>query len=709
MNKYLKHILLLIITFNWFHAESQNRDSNIDSLILLISKSLPDSARVDLYNETAFLYYSSSPDTTFLYADSAYVLTKQIKYVKGEIQSLKMKGVSYFVKSDFQKALEYYIKALEIAEKVGDKPNMISLYSNIGLIYSKLNSFTDALNYMLKASDIIGIDDKSKRNASVLLNIGAVYDKIDSIDLALKYYNKAYEINKNLNDEAGVAKCSNNIAYILYRKGEYNLSLPHFLRAEKILEKSNDLYTLSTVYINIARVYSQLNINYKALHYFDKAMNAAVKSQSIEMEMEVYNDLFQFYEKNKNFEKAFINHKKFFELKDSIYTEEAANSIKEIQTKYETEKKDQENILLRTNEAKKNAELRQQKYFNILIIAALFFTLLILILLMRTGLQRKKANVELEYKNQQINQQKEEIVAQNESLEQQKEEIQAQNNDLFKKNLIIEKVNKEINIQKEKVEIINANMISSINYALNIQNAMLPSLETIKEAFQETFLFFKPRDIVSGDFYFYKEIDNFKIFALADCTGHGVPGAFVSMLGISLLNEIVMRDEVKKASDVLEILRQNLINSLNQSHSEYKSKDGMDIAFCVFNKNTMNLQFSGANNSLYILRNENNKFALEEYKPDKQPVGVYVKPKEFTNHDIQLKTGDIIYMFSDGYADQFGGKHNQKFKINRFRELILSIQGQSLYEQKKIIVENYYNWKADSPQIDDVLVWAIKI
>ena len=244
----------------------------------------------------------------------------------------------------------------------------------------------------------------------------------------------------------------------------------------------------------------------------------------------------------------------------------------------------------------------------------------------------------------------------------------------------------------------------SINYAKKIQNAIFPSLDLFKNNFLDYFIFFKPLDVVSGDFYWAKKINEHFIFVAADCTGHGVPGAFVSMLGISLLNEICTRKEVTTANQVLDILREEIKISLNQN-SESKRQEGMDIAFCVLNTKTNVLQFAGANNPLYLFRNNE----LVEYKANKQPIGIYRKEKPFTNYEIQLEKGDKIYIFSDGYIDQFGGKKNKKFMKKNFKNLLYKIQNEDMNIQKEILENQFRNWKGEIKQIDDVLVMGVKI
>jgi serine phosphatase RsbU (regulator of sigma subunit) len=277
--------------------------------------------------------------------------------------------------------------------------------------------------------------------------------------------------------------------------------------------------------------------------------------------------------------------------------------------------------------------------------------------------------------------------------------------------------------------------MDSIYYARRIQQAVLPAGDIFKEVFDEKyFIFFRPYNVVSGDFFWIKKIKNFVAVVAADCTGHGVPGAFMSMLGTSFLNEIVTRRSLDSAAEILERLRKKVKTSLHQEGKQDEQKDGMDISFYLLDTESLELQFAGAYNPLYVVRNnslidsdlyelaENNKkikiftdeasaadFTLIELKADRQPIGIYLREKKFTNVNFQLKPGDTLYNFSDGYQDQFGGDTGEKFNAKRFKKLFLSIQEMDMNEQLKIIEQNFLKWKGDTPQIDDVLVLGVKI
>ncbi len=294
-------------------------------------------------------------------------------------------------------------------------------------------------------------------------------------------------------------------------------------------------------------------------------------------------------------------------------------------------------------------------------------------------------------KNEELNQQKEEILAQRDEIESQKDEIVAQ------RDFVIE--------QRDKISYQNLQIKDSINYAHQIQITTLPPEIMLKQLLNEYFVFYRPRDIVSGDFYWVKQVDDLILIAVADCTGHGVPAAFMSMLGTTLLNEIVTKTEISEPNQALEEMRNHIKFYLRQTGKSGEMKDGMDVAFCAYNKKTKLLQYSGANNPLILIKNNE----LIEIKPTRSPIGVYIKERKFETHKIQLSKGDLIYMFTDGITDQFGGKKGYKFMSKNLKLLLLSIYREPVIKQKYLIKKKLEEWQGENKQVDDILLMGIKI
>jgi serine phosphatase RsbU (regulator of sigma subunit) len=285
-----------------------------------------------------------------------------------------------------------------------------------------------------------------------------------------------------------------------------------------------------------------------------------------------------------------------------------------------------------------------------------------------------------------------EVVEQKEEIETQKEEIEAQ--------LDLATLQRDT-ITKQKDQILD-----SIHYAERIQAAILPPLNLLDDHLSEHFVLFKPRDIVSGDYYWAREKGQKLLVAVADCTGHGVPGGFLSMLGISSMNEIVNRNAALDPGKILEQLRQVVIASMHQTGSRDEAQDGIEIALCIIDLKKKVMEYSGANRPLYLVRDGE----VQHFRPDRMPIGIYEQePVPFTNHSIKLKKGDSIYLFSDGYVDQLGGPKRKTFRAINFRKLLLDIQDQPMERQKVILSENMARWQGKVEQIDDVLVMGFRI
>jgi len=252
----------------------------------------------------------------------------------------------------------------------------------------------------------------------------------------------------------------------------------------------------------------------------------------------------------------------------------------------------------------------------------------------------------------------------------------------------------------------NTIITDSIEYAKRIQTALMPQEKFMQQLIPNHFVFMKPKNIVSGDFYWLSERNDKIIIAVSDCTGHGVPGAFMSMLGVAFLNEIVNKNELIDAGKILNQLRKNIILSLHQEYGVMGSKDGMDISLCIIDRKTFHLQYAGAYNPVLIIRNGE----LFELKPDKMPIGIHAVKvdKEFSNKDFDLQSNDTLYLFTDGYIDQFGGTDGLKFRQKPFRELLLNISDKPMNKQKEMLANNMEKWQGDRPQLDDMMIMGIK-
>jgi serine phosphatase RsbU (regulator of sigma subunit) len=265
----------------------------------------------------------------------------------------------------------------------------------------------------------------------------------------------------------------------------------------------------------------------------------------------------------------------------------------------------------------------------------------------------------------------------------------------------------KIEKQKEEIEEQKKHIMDSIYYARRIQNAILPSFNVIDNYLRDYFILYLPKDIVSGDFYWMNGTDGLCMIAAVDCTGHGVPGAFMSIVGFNQMNYAVSVKKARSAALIMDELNAGVINTLNENVSDTSIKDGMDMALCIFDFERMNLEFAGANNPMLLIR----EGEVTMYKGDRFPIGVYEGsvPKPFTNNEIAIRTSDCVYMFSDGYPDQFGGPDNKKFMLRRFQELLRDIHSMPMNQQKEILTQRLNEWRGNNEQVDDILVIGIRV
>ena len=381
---------------------------------------------------------------------------------------------------------------------------------------------------------------------------------------------------------------------------------------------------------------------------------------------------------------------------------EQENEIKEFQIRQkeaEERQREKEIALLQIESEKQQLQIEKETETRkraIWMMVLSFLTLVAVVVGLIITRKKNKLLAEqktlIEEKNKNLEQANIDILDKNARLSEQAEEIRAQND--------------RITIQKDLIEEKNKKITDSIQYASLIQNAVLPSPSVLSESFAEYFLLNLPRDIVSGDLWWYYKSNNKVMLAVADCTGHGVPGAILSMLGTTLLNEIANQHPEIKANEFLDLLKHKMVEALVRSDNGSPRHDGMDIAICIFNVEDNTVEIAGANNPVYILRNGD----IEIIKGDKAHIGLHIKRSNlFSQNTCKIEKGDRFYMFSDGFADQFGGENGNKFMLQNFRNLIISTSNLPLKEQGIALNDAFEKWKGNQEQLDDVLVIGVRL
>jgi serine phosphatase RsbU (regulator of sigma subunit) len=639
---------------------------------------------------------------------------------------------------NYESALHYYSKALKFLEIINDKLGIGSCYQNMGYIKSAQSDFPDAIQYGIKGTKITEEAGNKQATANGYTNIGVAYFQLGNYLEALTNFYKALHLREEINDKLGTASVFDNIGCVLYEQGKYNEALSYQYKALKIRKEKSDKSGIAFAYNSIANIYTKqkkykealsylfqsidirieigdkegialsytdIGNNYFEQHKIDEALNFYLKGlfQSTEIGNKVimvntsngigsayeangsfalandyyekalvlakeikfkqglsdaYRKLASVNEKRQNFSQALNYNKLYSALKDSLLGEESVKQTAELNTSYETDKKEKEILLLTKDQQLKDKSLKEQRLVRIGLIIGLGLFLALSFLLFNRYRFKQKANL---------------------LLEKQKEEI-------HQKNVLI---------------------TDSIDYAKTIQEAILPDNEKLNAAFPDHFILYKPKAIVSGDFYWIGKKDNKIICAVADCTGHGVPGAFMSLLGHNILENVIQRESSVDPGSMLTALNEEIVTRFSKGKERETVKHGMDIALISIDRDNQQLQYAGARNSLYLV--SQNIFA--EIKADKMSTGIVNQSHvnvQYTNNNRTFQKGDMIYLFSDGFPDQKGGPDKKKFFYQPFKDLLLSIHTLPVEKQKQQLNEVILKWIGDGEQVDDILVMGIR-
>ena len=579
------------------------------------------------------------------------------KELMGRVQNSM--GNLYWFSGDYTHASEYYIHALKNFQKTKNQSQIAECYRNIGWIYLGQKKYELSEEYLLKSLNLnIRIDNKKR----IIIN----YDDLANLYLTSEQYEKGLKSCEKSLKLAKQYKLSDAIGTIHVTIAQLNYKLNRIAESEKgyhtgigILSKiPNESYNLCLGYLGLAKVKDKQGKLTEALPLFEKAIYLAREHNFPPELAEGYYLASKIYKTQNQFGKAYEYMELYAETNDSVNARNNRNYIQEMGAKLEYEQNKLQIKSLEQEQKLSDVQLERERNFKIFLIVVIFFLFLLGFYIYRSFLRKKKDNQ------------------------------------------IIAKAYLEIEIK-------NKDISDSIEYALQIQQARLPHVASIQNCFPEFFALYLPRDIVSGDFYWFTETENGKkIFAVSDCTGHGIPGAFMSMMGIDGLNYAILEKRIESSSQILNHVNKFIIESLKQDLDTTKNRDGMDTAICIFEKDLSSVRYSGANRPLWLIRDQE----LIQYSPDKMSIGGNnYSDYEFTEVTIPLQKGDSIYLFSDGYPDQFGGERNKKFMTKNLKQLLLQITHLSSKEQEEALQSNLQSWKGALPQIDDIILVGIKL
>lgn len=576
------------------------------------------------------------------------------------------------------KAKGYAEQALNLAKKNNYTPGIIESTSNIAEVYHEQGAYDKAIEFYLQ---VLGLQENIKDFvgiAETYNSLGNVYVLQENTEKGVDYYLKALNLYDSSQNIEGLATVYTNLGGAAYRESEYQTALDYHLQA---LSYADSVRNRSIIAYNLNRI----GETYFRLKQYDESIKAyrqqlhLAQSESNKLDLQkAYKGLSQVYVALGDYKKAYEYYQFYTNAKEALF--------KDLTTDLEKEKDriDREKQSILEQQAYIQAESQRKTLYNYLLLAIIAFIVIITVILYRNNRQKQKVN---------------------QLLEAQKQEIQAKSDELEKEKLRSEDQNNTLEATFKEIERKNKDITASINYAKRIQESMLPRSNKISQALPEHFILFRPRDIVSGDFYWFSEKNGKIILAAIDCTGHGVPGAIMSMLGDSYLNQIINLQGITEADTILYRLHESIGVALNQG--ETGNQDGMDVALCVFDPKTKMLEFAGAGRPLLVIKD--NKY--EEITSSKLPTGGFQKDRErvFTKHQFEIDRPTWFYFFSDGFQDQFGGPKGRKFAKSRLFKTIFGIHQLPMKEQKIKLNKTLVDWMGDNRQMDDIIVVGLHL
>jgi serine phosphatase RsbU (regulator of sigma subunit) len=563
---------------------------------------------------------------------------------------------------NFDKALALHSKALNLRSEMQSRPEIGASYQNIGSLYFYAGDFNKALQNTQKALEIFESLHDLKLTGEVSLNVGAIYFNMFKDSLALQYMKKALSIALRIHNANGIENAYNNLS-------NYYAELNHPVLARFYLNKiislaANNPEKKISIYINLAKIFEKSKVKDSAEYYYKMAAAVAGEIGFRNKLMLAYDELSNFYKAQGDYQRALDYAIRAYQLRDSLSGIQHSKDLAEIEAVYKTERQSKEIDLLSKQYALEKESANKSRLLFLVSLAVLLLAILSGVALYRNYAIKKRDNLLLSEKNEEIR---------------------------VKSDLIAQK-------QHE--------ILDSLNYARRIQFALLAN-ESLLDAnigSGNYFILFKPKDIVSGDFYWAAKKDDRFYVAVCDCTGHGVPGAFMSLLNISFLNEAINEKGLRQPNDILEHVRNKLVENISRDGA----RDGMDAILMCFETlqgERQSITYAAANITPVLVQNN----SLNLLPCDKMPVGKGEREALFTHHTIHANKGDVLYLFSDGYADQFGGARGKKFKYKNLHELLLNGSAAAMLRQRGDLEAAFESWKGSIEQVDDICVIGIKI
>lgn len=645
--KITRYFLLSLLIIPGILAAQDRR--KIDSLQSALEATEDDSALAITSRRLFNAYILADIDSAELYANSEMAYAKKSGITRYEGDAFEDLARIAWQRNQLPDAIKHLQSSLEVREKENDQRGIANCENNIGIIYWNMKSLDKALEHYRKSLAMrLQMNDSSGIAASYG-NISLIYRDMNNDDSSYYYIRKSTVIREKQGDPIDLAIAYNNLGTMFLRLNEPDSAIRYFEKCIPLYEVSNDRYSYAGLYNNLGAAFRMKKDYVKAREYQVKAEKISIEFDDKDVLKNAYGELASISELEGDFKSAYHYYRMKDSMKDIIFNDEMTQQVAEAGEKYESEKRQRENDQLKAA-AEQDAMLKNFLFVGVglgaVVAGSMFYAYR----------NKRKSNHQLAIQNAQIESQKKEIT-------------------------------------------------DSINYAQRIQQAILPPVESLKKHFPDSFLFYLPKAIVSGDFWWMIEKDNHVFLAIADCTGHGVPGAFMSMLGMEMLNDIAR--ETADPSEILSRLSKAIKRSLRQTTGETQSRDGMDICLLSFDTKINSVVYAGANRPLWI-RKHNGE--VVEIAPTKAPIGgPAADDQQYASHELKLSAGDTLYMFTDGYADQFGGDKGKKLKTSGLRSLLESYSLVPMAVQERELEGYFHRWRGTLEQVDDVLICGIRV
>ena len=734
----------------------------------LLASATTNEEKVGAYINVIKGFVTTSPDTAIVYirqldllysSDEIYLskeVLSKLKFFKGIYQykkgfylrAIKIIEESFFLASDesakgqrffylglshellghYSKATECFVDALKQHDKTRGKYDVLDIYLNLGKLCGKTNKHQKALDYFGKALELAKKTKNETLKRIIYNNMGNASLSLKDYELALSQYNASYLVSLQAEYKTGQFLTLINIANAKRKLKRYNEALVNLKQALRLSDTIGLPTLKGTIFHELGDFFTELkNVN-KAKLYLDKSYVIADTLKHHQNLKSIYRSYIYLYKSVGNYKKSLYYYEKYQELKGFLFEKKNELKVTQLYAEFELDKKSQELSALEQKKKIKQQEDKLQKakllaqiiktkrdsLFSYLVIGLGFLLLVIAAGLVFISMLKNRKKGDLEDVNFALKDTQGKVESQNLDLERVNENLDKINEKLRSKNSEVKYQKEELQSQKALLNLTNdqlknrnKDVTDSIHYAQKIQQAMLNSSFKIDDGEMEHFLFYKPRDIVSGDFYWGHKINDLLIIAVGDCTGHGVPGAFMSCLGISLLNEIIFGRKIIEPHTILENLRNSVIQLIGADrNADLQIGDGMDVSIIVINIETRKMQFSGAMNGVVIISGG----VLHELKGDKSPIGQHIIPNHsFTLQEHQLLENDLIYLSTDGFEDQSGGPKGKKMGKLRLNESLTEVSTESFKIQYSKIISLFKSWKKFEKQGDDVCLLGIKV